>query len=105
MANILVTGGARGIGAGIVKALAAAGHDVGFCGRGEPAKAEGLLDELRRKFSGKFIYYRCDVSLAEDRKKRTPGHTISMCPGTGVNQGSRHSSIGQLRYTAIPCSP
>ena len=69
MANILVTGGARGIGAGIVKALAAAGHDVGFCGRGEPAKAEGLLDELRRKFSGKFIYYRCDVSLAEDRAK------------------------------------
>ena len=69
MANILVTGGARGIGAGIVRALAAAGHDVGFCGRGEPAKAEDLLNELRQNHSGKFLYYRCDVSLAEDRAK------------------------------------
>ena len=67
MAHVLVTGGARGIGAGIVRALAAAGHDVGFCGRGEAAKAEPFLAELRREHPGKFAYRRCDVSQSADR--------------------------------------
>ena len=31
--NVLITGGARGIGEGIVKQLTAAGHNVAFCGR------------------------------------------------------------------------
>ncbi len=33
--NVLVTGGARGIGAGIVEALAKEGHNVACCGRAE----------------------------------------------------------------------
>ena len=67
--NILVTGGARGIGAGIVTELAEAGHNVGFCGRAEAETAALFLAELHKKFSGKFAYFRCDVSSAADRKK------------------------------------
>ena len=69
MSNILVTGGARGIGAGVVKALAQAGHNVGFCGRAEAESAAGFLAELQKNYSGKFAYFRCDVSSAADRAK------------------------------------
>ena len=69
MSNILVTGGARGIGAGIVTELAKAGHNVGFCGRAEAAKAADFLTALQRDFSGKFAYFQCDVSSAADREK------------------------------------
>ena len=67
--NILVTGGARGIGAGIVRELANAGHNVGFCGRAGAETAAAFLEELRRDFPGKFCYFQCDVSSAEDREK------------------------------------
>lgn len=67
--NILVTGGARGIGAGIVLKLAEAGNNVAFCGRGGKECAESFLAELRNKFSGKFEYYQCDISNTEGRKK------------------------------------
>ena len=69
MANILVTGGARGIGAGIVTELAKCGHNVGFCGRAEAEKAAEFLTELRKNFSGKFVYFQCDVASAADREK------------------------------------
>ena len=67
--NILVTGGARGIGAGIVAELAKAGHNVGFCGRAEAETAAPFLAELQKDFAGKFAYFRCDVSSAADREK------------------------------------
>ncbi len=69
MSSILVTGGARGIGAGIVTKLAEAGHNVGFCGRAAAEKTKEFLDELTRKFPGKFRYYQCDVSSAADRTR------------------------------------
>lgn len=67
--RILVTGGARGIGAGIVKLLAAAGHDVGFCGRAAAENVENFLAELRRDFSGKIAYFQCDVADSAAREK------------------------------------
>ena len=66
--NVLVTGDARGIGAGIVKALAAAGHNVGFCGRADAEKCAGFLAELRAEHPGKFAYFQCDVSSHEARE-------------------------------------
>lgn len=67
--NILVTGGARGIGAGIVRTLAQAGHNVGFCGRAELGSCDDFLAELRANYPGKFVYFSCDVSNADDREK------------------------------------
>ena len=66
--NVLVTGGARGIGAGIVKALAAAGHNVGFCGRADAEKCADFLTELRADYPGKFAYFQCDVSAGSPRR-------------------------------------
>ena len=66
-ANVLVTGGARGIGAGIVEALAAAGSNVAFCGRSCEADVRPFLDHLTAEYQGKFAYYRCDVSSEKDR--------------------------------------
>lgn len=67
--NVLVTGGARGIGAGIVESLAAKGHNVAFCGRAAAESTQGVLDSLKSRFPGKFNYYQCDVSQAADRQK------------------------------------
>jgi NAD(P)-dependent dehydrogenase (short-subunit alcohol dehydrogenase family) len=67
--NILVTGGARGIGAGIVRELAKKGHNVGFCGRAAAETAAPFLEELQKEFSGRFAYFQCDVSSAADREK------------------------------------
>ncbi len=64
--NIIVTGGTRGIGAGIVKVLAEAGHNIGFCGRNSVSEHQNDVEELQKEFSGKFKYYRCDVSSQAD---------------------------------------
>jgi NAD(P)-dependent dehydrogenase (short-subunit alcohol dehydrogenase family) len=45
--RVLVTGGARGVGAAIVRALAAAGHDVDFTYRSSADEAAALTEELR----------------------------------------------------------
>lgn len=62
MSTVLVTGGARGIGAGIVVELAKAGHNVGFCGRTSSEAVADFLKDLREQYSGRFAYYSCDVS-------------------------------------------
>jgi 3-oxoacyl-[acyl-carrier protein] reductase len=41
-----ITGGSRGIGLGVARALAAGGFDVAINGRREPAEVEGVLKEL-----------------------------------------------------------
>ncbi len=67
--NILVTGGARGIGAGIVEELAKKGYNAAFCGRAGTECAAERLAYLRRNYPGRFEYYSCDISKADDRKK------------------------------------
>lgn len=46
MSRILVTGGAKGVGAAIVRALAAAGHDVDFTYRSSAKQALALAREI-----------------------------------------------------------
>lgn len=64
----LVTGGGRGIGAGIVEALAAEGWNVAFCGRKEEAEFAGRCRELEEKYRVKAAYFRCDISVREERE-------------------------------------
>lgn len=69
MQNVLVTGGARGIGAGIVRALAKQGCNVGFCGRTPAAEISEALSALSAEFPVKIRYYSCDISVGEERKR------------------------------------
>ncbi|HEY8380819.1 MAG TPA: SDR family oxidoreductase [Microvirga sp.] len=55
MTRILVTGGAKGVGAAIVQALAAAGHDVDFTYRSSGDAARALADELAAAHPGRSI--------------------------------------------------
>jgi 3-oxoacyl-[acyl-carrier protein] reductase len=51
--RVLVTGGARGLGAAIVRALAVAGHDVTFTYRSSAAEAETLVAALAAAHQGR----------------------------------------------------
>lgn len=88
--NVLVTGGGRGIGAGIVRALAEAGNNVAFCGRADASSNAAFLDELRSKYPGKFAYYQCDVSSGDDRERLLDafmadfGELDALCNNAGV---------------------
>lgn len=53
--TVLVTGGAKGVGAAIVRALAAAGHDIDFTYRSSAAQAEALAAEIAADYPGRAI--------------------------------------------------
>ena len=65
----LVTGGGRGIGAGIVEKLAAEGWNVVFCGRKEESAFTERCRELETTYGVKAAYFCCDVSVHEERGK------------------------------------
>ncbi|HZH50748.1 MAG TPA: SDR family oxidoreductase [Microvirga sp.] len=55
MTRILVTGGGKGVGAAIVRALVTAGHDVDFTYRSSGDAAMALADELMRAYPGRTV--------------------------------------------------
>ncbi len=55
MSRVLVTGGAKGVGAAIVRALAAAGHDVDFTYRSSGEQALALAEEIASAHGGRTI--------------------------------------------------
>jgi 3-oxoacyl-[acyl-carrier protein] reductase len=64
----LVTGGTRGIGFAIARALAAEGWDLALCGRREAAEVQAPLRELRK--SGVAVaYWPADLSRKEARAR------------------------------------
>jgi len=67
--NILMTGGARGIGAGIVQKLTEAGHNIAFCGRKPVAEFADPTSKIEAETGVKARYYQCDVSVPEDRER------------------------------------
>jgi NAD(P)-dependent dehydrogenase (short-subunit alcohol dehydrogenase family) len=62
---VIVTGGSHGIGAGCVRAFAAAGAKVVFCARAE-AESAALAHEINAIGAGPVAFIKCDVSRAED---------------------------------------
>lgn len=64
----LVTGGSRGIGFGICRALAADGVDLAVVGRRPEAEAGAALDALRGA-GVRVLYCQADVSVAADRAR------------------------------------
>ena len=66
----IVTGGSRGIGAAIVRALAADGFDVAIIYQGSVERAQSLAEEI--KAAGRnAVAIRCDVSSLEQVEKMT----------------------------------
>ena len=64
----IVTGGSRGIGRGIVKALAAEGAKVAFIYKGSQAAAENLVAEVTQG-GGIAAAYACDVANFDEAPK------------------------------------
>ncbi|HXH07413.1 MAG TPA: 3-ketoacyl-ACP reductase [Vicinamibacterales bacterium] len=67
----LVTGGTRGIGLGIARALAREGWRLALCGLREPAAVAAVLDELSG--SAGVHYWQADVGRREDRQRLVDG--------------------------------
>lgn len=55
MTKVLVTGGAKGVGAAIVRALVAAGHDVDFTFRSSADQAKALAEEIAAAHPGRTV--------------------------------------------------
>jgi len=68
----LVTGGTRGIGLGVARALAKDGFDLALCGRREEREVEAPLRELRA-LGGEVLYFRADVAVRGDREALVDG--------------------------------
>jgi len=64
--NVLITGGTRGIGLGIAKALAEAGCNLAVNGRRSAELVEQVIGELSQMGS-KVVYCQGDISSARDR--------------------------------------
>jgi len=85
----LVTGGARGIGLGIARALAAQGFDLVLCGRRSEDAVEAVLESLRG--AGHDVrYVQADVGEPAGRSRlvaalrRRPGHLHVLVNNAGV---------------------
>jgi NAD(P)-dependent dehydrogenase (short-subunit alcohol dehydrogenase family) len=63
-----ITGGSRGIGLGIARALAGSGFDVAINGRREASEVEGVLNELRSA-GVEAIYLQGDIAELDDHAR------------------------------------
>ena len=64
----LVTGGNRGIGAGIVEKLSSEKWNIVFCGRTEENEVTARIKELEEKYGINAMYVKADISSSADRE-------------------------------------
>mgnify|MGYP000215094715 CR=1 FL=1 len=69
----LITGGTRGIGLGIARALAADGWSLALCGMREPDAVATTVEDLRAGGAPEVAYWRADVSSRDDRSRLMRG--------------------------------
>jgi 3-oxoacyl-[acyl-carrier protein] reductase len=65
----LVTGGTRGIGLGIARALARDGWSLALCGRRPDSDVHPVVEDLRAGGAPEIAYWPADVSVARDRSR------------------------------------
>ncbi|MGB5292465.1 MAG: SDR family NAD(P)-dependent oxidoreductase, partial [Lysobacterales bacterium] len=96
--TVFVAGGAKGIGLGIVKALAADGYDVSFSYRGSADAAAQACKELQADYPEQTISsYQVDLSDREqvDEFAKTIGATESLY-GLVYNAGGSYDTLAAL---------
>ena len=96
--TVFVAGGAKGIGLGIVKALAADGYDVSFSYRGSAAQAAQESKDLQAKYpEQKINSYKVDLSDRDqvDDFAKTIGEADSLY-GLVYNAGGSYDTLAAL---------
>ena len=85
----IVTGGARGIGLGISRALAADGWDLAICGVRAADVVTGVLAELR-SHPGRVHYVQADIAEPRDRQRLVADAIATLgTPSALVNNAGR----------------
>lgn len=94
--NFFITGGSRGIGAGLVRDLAAAGHDVAFTYRSNKKLAEELVGEVAAAHPGRVCRaYELDVkdSAAVDTVCEQAADDFEQIDSVVVNAAANRISL------------
>uniref|UniRef100_A0AAQ4RHZ9 Hydroxysteroid (17-beta) dehydrogenase 14 n=1 Tax=Gasterosteus aculeatus aculeatus TaxID=481459 RepID=A0AAQ4RHZ9_GASAC len=95
---VIVTGGSKGIGRGIVKVFVENGAKVVFCARGGAA-GEALEAELNKTGPGSCKFVTCDISKEDDIKvlcdiNELAGQTPDAA--AAIKTGETHQLLGRM---------